>query len=131
MYDYLAVATPDYNATLSVTPQRTMLEDGGKNQKINIGDDGSEERISLADASIFYVTLQWAVISEANAGTIVDFYHDTAKGNGMVRSFKWTHPTDGHTYVVRFASKLPRLLTAGHAFSKIDIRLKVLGYIAD
>ena len=113
IWDYLSATpvTPDYNAVLDVSPRQVLVEDGEKNQIVHMGADGSEEIISFDDDSVFYVDLQWDRITEADAGTIFDFYHDTAKGNGIARSFKWTNQaelTDPHTYTVRFASSLPR-----------------------
>ena len=132
MWDYLsAVAvTPDYNATLSVTPQKVLIEDGQKNQVVHTGDDGSETVVSLSTTSEYYVHLQWDVLSESDAGTIFDFYHDTAKGNGIARSFKWTNSSeiaDQHTYTVRFASALPREKLMANLHSFTNITLKVLG----
>ena len=131
MWDYLSATpvTPDYNFEMSVKPQKLLLEDGQKTQIVHLGDDNSEEVISFSDDSIFYVTLQWTALSEADAGTIYDFYHDTAKGNGIARSFKWTNyaETDQHTYTVRFASPLPRKIMTGNIHRYLDITIKVLG----
>lgn len=133
MYDYLSTITADYSAvTLSVRPDKILTEEGEKSQVINVGDDGSEERISLDDDSIFYVTLQWNRITASDAGTIIGFYHDAAKANAQARTFKWQHPTDGHTYVVRFASSLPREWSGESIYHRISsVKLKVLGRIAD
>ena len=133
MYDYLSTITADYSTTtLAVTPDKILTEEGEKSQVIHIGDDGSEERISLDDDSIFYVTLQWGRITASDAGTILDFFHDTAKANGQVRSFRWSHPSDGHTYVARFASALPRAWSGGSTYHQISqVKLKILGRIAD
>ena len=46
-------------------------------------------------------------------------------------SFKWTHPTDGHTYVVRFDCDLPRSIRIPEIHGVTNVRLKVLGRIAD
>lgn len=129
MYDYLSAATADYTgATLSVSPQRVLTEIGSKNHVIHLANDGSEERISFSDDSIFFVTLVWDCITESDAGTIVDFYHSTSKGNGFERTFPWAHPTDGNTYCVRFASELRRQIrVSGHHGFADAIRLKVLG----
>jgi hypothetical protein len=132
MYDYLSTVTPDYaTTTFQVAPQEVLAEEGEKLQVVHFADDGSEERIDLSTASIFYVTLVWKSISASDAGTIVDFYHDSAKGNGITRSFKWTHPTDGHTYVVRFNDKLGRTIRPVATHGINAIRLRVLGRIAD
>ena len=133
MYDYLSTITADYSTTtLAVTPDKILTEEGEKSQVIHIGDDGSEERISLDDDSIFYATLQWGRITASDAGTILDFFHDTAKANGQVRSFRWSHPSDGHIYVARFASALPRAWSGGSTYHQISqVKLKILGRIAD
>ena len=131
IWDYLSstAVTPDYNATLSVTPQQVITEAGEKHQVAHIGDDDSEEIISFSDDSIFFVTLKWNNLSEADAGTIFDFYHDSSKANGMARSFKWAHPgeTDSHTYIVRFATPLSRSIKPGFLFGVASVKLKILG----
>ena len=102
MYDYLQAATADYTTTTLTIKPSAIRETGQKNIEINTGDDESEERVAVSLQTIFYVTLSWRHKSESDAGTIFDFYNDQAKGAGEGRSFKWEHPTDGHTYVVRF-----------------------------
>ena len=132
MWDYLSATpvTPDYNSILDVRPQRIMIIDGTKNQVVHLGDDNSEEIISYSTDSVFYVALQWDALSESDAGTIFDFYHDTAKGNAIARKFKWTNYaeiSDQHTYTVRFASPLPRSVIPGNIHGFANILLKVLG----
>ena len=131
MYDYLSNVSADNNQTLSLAPQQVITEIGTKNQVIHLADDGSEERIGLATDSIFYVTLQWNNISESDSGTLVDFYHNASYGNARLESFKWSHPTDGHTYVVRFDSDLTRDLYLADIFGILNVRFKILGTIAD
>jgi len=130
MYDYLATISPDYNAAIGIAPQGVVSEESAKNCVIHMGVDGSEERIALGSNPIFYITIGWNILSEANSGTIMDFYNDPAKANGMQRSFKYSFG-DGHVYVVRFASDLSRV---GQAMSRMGlqgVRLRVLGRIAD
>ncbi len=86
-YDYLSTITPDVDITLSIKPQGSIIEEGTKNQKIFLGDDGSEKRISLDYDSIFYVVLPWNVLSEANAGTFLDLWHETSKANCIANTF--------------------------------------------
>lgn len=129
MYDYLSAVTPDYNSYFSVSPQEVLTEEGYKKQEIHIGDDGSEERISYSSASIFYIIMKWNGLSKADADTIVDFYHSESKGNGMARTFLFSHPTDGHTYVIRFDSMLPRTISAIHSFN--NIKFRVVGRVND
>jgi len=130
MYDFLATITPDYNAAIGITPQGVVSEESAKNGMVHMGADGSEERIAFGTASIFYITIGWNILSEANSGTIFDWYNDSAKANGMQRSFKYAFG-DGHTYVCRFDSIVTR---AGQAMSRLGIqgvRLRVLGRVVD
>jgi hypothetical protein len=137
MYDYLSTATPDYNSTMNVSPQEIVAEALVKNQIIHYFDDGSDRVIGLDDDPIFEVTLGWGKgISESDAGTILDFYADANKANGMARSFKWDHPTDGHSYVVRFKSALKRnwdygkIASNNSRYLNVDeITLKILGKV--
>jgi len=134
LYDYLSTVTPDYSTTtLSVSPSDVIVEEGEKSAVILTGDDGSEERIALSNTSIFFITLRWNNKDSSDAGTIIDFYHDPTKGNGISRTFKWTAPADagGHTYVVRFAGKLNRSISVPGLHTIPDVRLKVVGRIAD
>lgn len=133
MYDYLSVVSPDYSATtLSVTPQNILSEMVSWKQNVQETDDGTEQVLSLG-GPFFKVQLQWDVISDADAGTIFDFFSDSSKGKGFAQSFKWEHPTDDHTYVVKFRSKLKRVFSVQMAsYRKIDaVDLKVIGRIAD
>lgn len=130
MYDFLSTITPDYNATIGITPQGVVSEDSQKNGVIHTGADGSEERIAFGTASIFYINFGWNILSEANSGTIFDWYNDPAKANGMQRSFKYAYG-DGHVYVCRFAGKLTR---SGSGMTRLGIpgvSLRVLGRIVD
>jgi len=128
MYDFLTATTANYVSTaLNVTPQRIMVERGIKNQVVHLGDDGSEERVNLDSKSIFRVSLQWDVLGSTDASKIVNFYHSTAIANGMSRSFRWTHPTDGHTYTARFDSDLRRLEVPGNLFGIGEVTLRILG----
>lgn len=133
MADYLSVVTADYTTTtLSVTPQETMREHAvDPNVVIYEGIDGSEQRVTLGTSgTVFFVTLNWNYLTESDCGTIIDFYYDAAKGNKTARTFKWQHPTDGSTYVVRFASSVPREQAPASIFSIKNITLKVLGKVA-
>ena len=130
VYDFVTEVVPDYNAAIGIEPQGEILEESAKSQVIHIGVDGSEERISFTTTSIFYITIHWNVLSESNAGTIFNWYNDPVKANGIQRSFKYTWG-DGHTYVVRFDSKLPRRGQALSRYGFSDIRLKILGRIGE
>jgi hypothetical protein len=130
MYDFLSTITPDYNATLSLSAKGVVSEESQKNGMIHLGVDGSEERISFNTNSIYYINISLGVLSEADSGTVFDWYNDSAKANGMQRSFKYAFG-DGHTYVVRFDCKLTRSGKRLTSYSVDGVRLKVLGRIAD
>lgn len=130
MYDYLSAASADNDQNLSVNPSDIVPEEGEFSQEVHVGDDGSEERISHSTSAMFFVTLKWDVVDAADSGTIMDFYFDPAKGSGTSKTFKWTHPSDGHVYVVRFAEKFRRSPGSAGIHTVSDIRLKVLGYVS-
>jgi len=130
VYDFVSTISPDYAATLGVTPQGVVSEESSKSQVIHTGVDGSEERISFTTTSIFYITLNWNVLTEADSGTIFEWYNNSAKANGMQRSFRYAYG-DGHTYVVRFDSPLPRSGQHVSRYGLTGVRMKVLGRIAD
>ena len=131
MWGYLSTVTADNDVTLTVRPTNVLVEEGTKNIMVYHGDDVSQERISLSSTSVFYVSLQWEPLSEADSGTIMDFFHSKRKGCGTAKSFLWTHygelPDSRHTYTVRFASDLPRAVKRGNIYGITNVKLKVLG----
>ena len=131
IYDKLTTITSDVNQTLVLKPQGEISEGGSFKQTINQGDDGSEERISLAASPIFFVTFAYNLLSESDMGTLFDLYFDTAKANGMVNSFKWSSRADGHTYVCRFDCELYRNGNAQSRMGAQGVRLRILGRIVD
>lgn len=136
IYDYLSAATPDYNAflTLAMSPN-VINEMPSKAQEVHSFDDGSERVIDLDDTPIVFFVLRWPDgITKEDAGTILDFYMDAAKANRFARSFKYTHPADGHTYVVKFRSDLNRKYAPEFSLGYLpvkEIRMKVMGVISD
>lgn len=129
MHLYLQTASPDNNVLLNITPQDVFSERGNRHQIIHIMDDGSEERIDLSTKLVFYITLMWENLSRTEASEIFNFWCDEYKGNGITKTFKWTHPIDGHTYVVRFDSDIERSLKVAEIYGFARIQLKVLGKI--
>lgn len=132
MYDYLSSYTVNFTSSaINLSPHEQIIEEGSKRQFVRYGDDLSEERISYSNNSIFYVTLQWINSRSSDIGTILDYYHSTAKGNGMARTFKWNNISDGHTYVVRFDGALNRKIVpapySGGLHSLSSVRFKILG----
>lgn len=132
MYDYLQDAVPDYSMeTLDISPTDEMTELGKFNQVIHESDGGGRKVVTLDSAPIFTVSIKWEGLTSEDAGRIYDFYFNRDKAFGMARSFKWAHPSDGHVYVVKFASELSRKLssTPRHEIEELD--LSVIGRIAD
>jgi len=129
MYDYLTTIAPDVDQTLSLTAQGVLSEEGSKSQAIHAGDDGSEERVSIASSFKFYVSFEYKILTESDMGTLFDLYFDSAKANGVANSFKWTRG-DGHTYVVRFNTVMGRS-GIKQSLMGSKIKLRILGRIAD
>jgi len=136
MYDYLSTITADYTSTslnmTSIRPQDVVTEESQWNQEIRMGSDGSVEVVDLTSGPIcFYCNVKFNHKSSSDIGTVYDFYHDTAKANARANTFQWIHPTDGHTYVARFWSKIPRTLGRPSYQALPSITLRVEGRIAD
>jgi len=133
MYDYLDEVTPDYiGVTLDIQHNNMTMERGSINQVVHISDGADEVAVSLDTKPIFYVTCPYEVLNEANVGTIFDLYYDPVKANARGNSFQWDHPTDGHTYTVKFAMDLDREVRLNKlSFGLGSVVLKVLGYVAD
>lgn len=130
-YDFLNTITADYDYTLTIKAQGNVTEEGYKNQVIHLADDNSEERITLATGSMFFVSWDWALLSESDSGTIMDLYHDATKANGIGRSFRWAAHDSPHVYVVRFDCKLSRIGRLVSIWGLPAIRMRILGRIAD
>ena len=131
IYDFLSTITSDVDITLSIKAQGAITEEGYKNQVIHMGDDNSEERITLSTGSIFYVTYPIRQLSESESGTIFDLYHDPVKANGMGRSFKLTtYDSSGVNYVVRFDCKLIRSGNSVNRWGFPGIRFRILGKVS-
>jgi len=130
MYDYLSTVAPDNAETLTTPKPSDVIEEPFINQEIHEGDDGSDEVITYDPAVIYYATVVFPKLTASDAGTILDFYLSASKGNGMAESFMWVHPSDGHTYVVKFRSDATRTLKYTK-FKFANIKFKVMGRIAD
>lgn len=131
--DFISAATvaPDNNVTFDIRPHETMLEEGAAPIIINLGDDGSEERIDLGTPgdAIFYITLMYKNINESDAGTIMDMYYNSSKGDRGAKSIKWVNygETLNTVYTVRFDSPLKRNIKRPLLYDISSIKLKILG----
>jgi hypothetical protein len=133
IFDYVDNATPDYDATLTVDPQEVMFVSGEKDIEIHKAHGRAEERIILSSDSRFGVKLQWRYLREGDHSTVFDWYHDSAKGCGQARSFKWDPPAqyDAHIYVVRFDCRWESFLQNYQNYGIASLLLYVLGRIAE
>jgi len=130
--DFVDVETPDYNVVLAVSAQVEVTEEGGFIEEVfdaDSGDDADAQTVRMATDPQFFFTLQFPRKSAADLGTLWDWYFDPAKASGTSRSFKWTHPVDGETYVVKFADRLSRGVRAFDQGAG-RVRLKVIGKAA-
>ena len=128
-YDYLSIITADYDYTLTIKAQGNITEEGIKNQYLHRGDNNSREAITIFSGSMWFVSWDWAQLSEADAGTVLDLYHDSAKANGIAKTFKWSGH-DGHPYVVAFDCDLTRVGRASSAWGFKTVRLELLGRVS-
>lgn len=135
MYDYLSTVTPTYSTTtLNIVSSTIIPQTGRKSQILHEFDDGSVSVIGVNDSSYFDITLQWKILSLSDAGTIMDFWHDANKANGMENSFYWAHPSDGHTYVCNFMSEITTNYNAEYPSDKVSVgsvNMRVIGRKAD
>ena len=73
--DYLSAATADYSTTqFDVEPQRVMVEEGEFRQKTIEFDDVSVGVLTRSTTPIFYLHLDWPVLSSADANTIYRYW---------------------------------------------------------
>ncbi len=130
IYDYISAATADNDEILSLAARGEVREIGAFNQMVNIGDDGSEERIVLDENNPqFFLEYEYKALTKSDAGTVMDFYNSASKGAGCSKSFKLAD-TDGHTYVVRFDCDMARIRKhGGRVYGFKTVRFKVLGYV--
>ena len=130
MKDYLNSGEADYEYLLDIDPQNEMNETGYKEQIIHNFDDGSVRIAAKSDQSYFDIEYSLSVLTEAQAETIIDLWHDTDKANGSENTFYWVHPIDGDNYVVRFMGLVTRKRSHQmYLYSSIaSIKLRVEAY---
>jgi len=130
MYDYMAVATPDKDVTLTLEGQAGVApERAHKNDVIHTGVDGSESRIDFSGGVfIWFLAVPYNNLKAANSGTLMDTYFNSATGNGCIYTFKLQY-SDGHTYVVRHAAPWERKWH-GNLYSNTCL-FRVMGKITD
>jgi hypothetical protein len=130
IYDYVDTIASDVNYTLTLDPQSVITELGTKNDVVHFGDDGNDEVIGMGGSSVIpFIIIRYELLNESDAGQISQFWYDSNRGDGMLNSFKFSHP-DGHTYVVRFDNNFERVIDPIN-YGVRNIKLKILGRIAD
>jgi hypothetical protein len=131
MRNYLNLKIPDYaTTTLSIGSTTVLPQIGDKHQIKKDFDDGSVSVVGVSANNVFEVQLQWNYISDADHDTLMDFWHDSSKGAGMMRTFCWEHPIDGYVYVVRFFSPVTSSYTEAGHISVSNVTLRVEGVLA-
>jgi len=127
MVDYLPYKEPDYDAEFPDLPVESFSENIDIECKIIETEDNGEERIAMSEP-FFIVTLNFPQLNKNQIAMLFDFYFNENKANGKINSFKWTHPTDGCTYVVRFDTDLESSFKKGFYTDSFSIDLRVLGW---
>lgn len=127
MADYLPHKEPDYDAEFPDLPVESLSENIDTECRIVETEDNDEERVAMSEP-FFIVTLNFPQLSKNQIATLFDFYFNENKANGRINSFKWTHPTDNCTYVVRFDTDLESGLKRGFYADSFSIDLRVLGW---
>jgi len=127
MASALSQKTPDYDAFLPNLPIASFSESISITTNILEVDSGDEERVQVAQPD-FRVTLNLPKLKKNQLEELIEFYTNETKANGKMRSFKWTHPVDGHTYVVRFDTDLIDVIRHGLFTDELNITLRILGY---
>lgn len=132
LYDYLTTVTPDYDYTLNAIGYcRNLDEEGWFDQTVREFDGGNEEVVTASSSPYGNFELDLSIASAAIADIIIDLYYDVAKAKGFARSFKLLHK-DGHTYVVKFRSKIRRRWGSDSPLRPLGtIILKIIGKVAD
>ncbi len=127
MANYLPYKEPDYNAEFPDLPVESLSESINAEYKIAETEDNDEERVAISEP-FFIVTLDFPHLRKSQIAMLFDFYFDEDKTNGKVNTFKWVHPTDGCTYVVRFDTDLENSFRRGFYTDNFSIDLRVLGW---
>ena len=108
-------------------PVESFSESIDTEYKIVETEDDEEERVAVSEP-FFMVTLDFPHLRKTQVALLYDFYFNEEKANGKVNTFKWTHPIDNCTYVVRFDTDLESSLKRGFYADGFSIDLRVLGW---
>lgn len=130
MYNSLQSATPSTATILNIKPKGKLVERPYRNQKLFEMDDFDEVIVTHSEDVLFEVTIPFNTLSNADSETILGLYMDISNAYGMEYSFKWLHPKDTKTYVVRFGSNLSRTIKFNHWHRYKSFKLHVLGTFA-
>jgi hypothetical protein len=122
----VASSTANYtSATLTVAPQDILVEKFSKVQERFLLDDEASLVISHSNKSQIQVVLRWNEwLSDTDADTLISFWTDSTKANGMARTFYWTHPEDSNTYIVRFTTDISRMISQYPVIDSITLQIE-------
>ena len=127
MANYLPYKEPDYDAEFPDLPVESLSESIDAEYKIVETEDNDEERVAVSEP-FFIVTLDFPQLRKSQIAMLFDFYLNEDRANGKINTFKWVHPTDGCTYVVRFNTDLESSFRRGFYTDNFSIDLRVLGW---
>lgn len=127
MGDYLSNETPDLTDTIDLPLKSILSIQGGIYQEVDTYPGNKQEVYDFGNDSDFTVRFSLAFLTSVQAAGIFNICFNPAKAVKMLKTFLWAHPTDGYTYVVRFASKVTREIF-DHSYQGIKtITMKVSG----
>lgn len=124
--DYLQAMAADYQQLLDISPQQVVVESAFLRQNVVEYDDTSVAVMTRSTGPKAFFFIRWDGLSAVDAGKVLDFYLDPAKGKGKARSFEFENPHDGHIYIVQFDSEISREHRYNTAIP--EIKLRVRGY---
>lgn len=116
----------DYAQTLNITPTRILPTRLSKRAAVHRFTDGRIRAYNLS-TTVYDAEMQWDHISAADRETILDWYHDSAKANGVARTFYWSDRR-GQSYSMRFMGPLESVFEPAslQSIARIPVRLKKL-----
>jgi hypothetical protein len=117
--------SPDYSVVLEVVPTRIMTRKRTRNNFEYEFEDGQTRVVNLSDVKE-EIELQWDYISETDRETILDWYHNSSKANGIKNTFWWEDPRSNEIEVVRFSGPLKTVFQPGFLQSIDKIKLKII-----
>jgi len=124
--------SPDSDIYFNVNPQSVMGVSSAQDSVQHIGYGFAEERISFSDSQKYYFDLQFDMMSSDDFDYIGEFFSNTLKAYGNVKTFLYQPNIDEfnneNIYVVRFLEpNINGFFRNVNIFGIGGFRLKILG----